>query len=173
MKERRHKIHFSPLFITTLCGLDGTTTGSPNAMTCRICMFRYLAMQATWAQGFLDELRGRVGCSQPAAVTIPAATAEPTNSEIEGGRRSLGRAFRQERGSEKAIRELLPVSPAFLASIKPVVHAGGASTEPVGVKNRQVAQYARNAGQVGDEAGGNDQSPELWGTPDERSRNRP
>lgn len=147
MKERRFKIHYSHGRVNIgLCGLDGMLTYSPNAMTCRICMFRYLAGQTQWAQGFLDELRGRVGRGQPAAVTIPAATAEPVDAIIEGGRRSLGRAFRQQRGSEKAIRELLPVSPAFLASIKPVVHAGGASTEPVGVQGGDVAQDPGNAG---------------------------
>lgn len=173
MKERRHKVHFSPLFITTLCGLDGTTTRCVNDTTCRICMFRYLASQATWAQSFLDELRGRVGRGQPAAVTVPAGLTEPVHAVVERAGRRLGRPFRQERGSEKAISELLVISPAVLASIKPIVHASGPSAESVGVENRQVAQYARNAGQVGDEAGGNDQSPELWGTPDERSRNRP
>lgn len=149
MKERRFKIHYAHGRVDIgLCGLDGMLTYSPNAMTCRICMFRYLAGQAEWAQSFLDELRDRTGRSQPPAILIPTATTEPVDAVIEGSGSALGRPFRQQRGSEKAIRELLPVSPAFLAPIKPVVHAGGASTEAVRVQGGDVAQNPGDTGEI-------------------------
>lgn len=63
MKERRSrasKVHFQHNGNhRTLCGLDGRTTYMVNAMTCRVCMFHYLAESASWARAFLDDLRGR------------------------------------------------------------------------------------------------------------------
>jgi hypothetical protein len=61
MKERRHKVHFahSRSEGVGLCGLDGNITRMANMTTCRICMYRYLSEQATWAPGFLNDLRGK------------------------------------------------------------------------------------------------------------------
>jgi hypothetical protein len=109
MKERRHKIHYAHgRHDIGLCGLDGQITYVANSMTCRICMFRYLATQAPWAQGFLDELRGRIGRGQPAAIIVPAAGPEPVDSVIERVGHSLAGPFRHDGGSQKAISELLP-----------------------------------------------------------------
>lgn len=63
MNERRSralKVHFKHgIHHRTLCGNDGRTTYMVNAMTCRVCMFHYLAESASWARRFLDDLRGK------------------------------------------------------------------------------------------------------------------
>lgn len=151
MKERRRKVHYSQFGVTSLCGLPAPNDHawySVNDTTCRVCMFRYLAGQAPWAQGFLDELRGRIGDGQPAAVIIPATTAEPVDAVIESPSNALGRPFRNERGSEKAIRELLPPLAPFGRTIQPVMDDGGAPADAVRVQGRDISYDPGDAGQI-------------------------
>lgn len=172
--KRESKIHFVPVndgMQLSQCGVAGRVTYQLMLVTCRVCMFRYLAAQAPTVPAFLDNLRGKV--RQPSPVSGPAWPAEPTDAQIKRLRDSLGSPFRHQAGSQKAIRELLPIAPASPGPIQPIVHGSGAPTDAVWIEDRQIAQYARDAGQVGDESRRNDESPELWGTPDERSRDRP
>jgi hypothetical protein len=154
MKERRFKVHYARDRVDFgICGLDGLVTYSPNAMTCRICMFSYLVSQAPWARGFLDELRGRVGRGQPAAVIIPATAAEPMDGKVEGtGHRQAG-PFGQQRVTQEAIREIFTKQPAWGGPVQPVMDDGGAPAESIGVQPRQVPQRPGDAGQVSYEPG--------------------
>lgn len=150
MKDRRHKIHYAAhaRHDIGMCGVSGHITYTPNTMTCRICMFRYLAAQAPWAQGFLDELRGRVGRGQPAAVTVPAAGPEPVDRIVERVSHNLGRPFRPDGGSQKGIRELLPVTSTLDGAIQPVMNNSWPPAQPVWIQPGQVAEQPGDAGQV-------------------------
>jgi hypothetical protein len=152
MKERRHKIHYSQdTRDIGICGLDGLITYTPNGMTCRICMFRYLAMQSPWARGFLDELRGR---GQAPAVIVPTGLAEEMDGVKERSRSALGRTFRPERVSQKAISELFPEFAPVIATVQPVMNDGWPPAKAVGVQPREVAQCAGDGCKVCDEPGG-------------------
>lgn len=96
------------------------------------------------------------GRGQRAAITVPAFAPEPTDREIKCVRGALGRAFRQERGSQKAISELLPKAAANLGTVQVVMHDGGPSAEPVGVQGGQIAQNPGDTGKVSDEPHRND-----------------
>lgn len=149
MKERRHKIHYAHgRHDVGICGLDGLLTYHPNDMTCRICMFRYLAMQTPWAGYFLDELRGRVGRGQPAAVIVPAATAKPMDGKVEGAGHGQADPLHYERVTQKAIREAFTIQPAWGGPVQPVMNDGWAPTQPVWVQPREVAQGPGDTGQV-------------------------
>lgn len=73
MSYRPMKLHFLPAddSTRTLCGV-GSGTRALDRVTCRICMFRYLAEQAPWARQFLTELR---------AAPPDAKTSEPRRVE--------------------------------------------------------------------------------------------
>lgn len=86
MKERRSrasKVHFQHNGNhRTLCGLDGRTTYMVNSMTCRVCMFHYLAESASWARRFLDDLRGKP--------TVPRESERDKNLRERGYHLSVG-----------------------------------------------------------------------------------
>jgi hypothetical protein len=146
MKDRRFKIHYARDRVDVgICGLDGALTYTPNDMTCRICMFRYLAMQAPWAQGFLDELRSR---GQSPAVIVPTTAAEPMDGKVEGTGHGQAGPFGQQRVTQEAIREIFTEQPAWDGPIQPVVDDSGASAESVRIEEWKIAQRARDAGQV-------------------------
>lgn len=109
MSYRPMKVHYlTGLNRTrrTRCGVDGTTTTEHSRVTCRICMFGILADVAPWARPFLDSLRGkRTGGAELEPIVIPAGLAEQVDTPVERASSALGRPFRQERGSQKAIRE--------------------------------------------------------------------
>lgn len=148
-EERRHKVHYVQFRNGVgICGLTGTTTLEANDMTCGICKFRYLAMQTPWAQGFLDELRGRVGRGQPAAVVIPAATAEHVDALVKAAHSKLGRAFAYQRGSQKAISELLPISTSAHGTVEPIMGNGGPPAQPICIQPREIAEQPRDTGEV-------------------------
>lgn len=126
------------------------TTWHLDAITCRVCMFSYLAEQAPWAREFMDKLRGAdVAVKRSAQATrgtqlepvaIPAALSEPVDGIVKGGRVTLGRPFRQEGGSQKAISELLPESAAGLGPIQKIMDYSGAAAEPVGVQPGEITK---------------------------------
>lgn len=148
---RESKVHYVPNNTRnerTQCGTPGRTTYVLDAITCRMCMFGYLAEQAPWAREFLDGLRGAAR-----TVSVPARLTEQVNGPVERVGRSLGRSFRQERGSKKAIRELFPEATPTLRPVQPVMDHGGTAAEPVGVQPGQVAEQAGDAGKVRDEPG--------------------
>lgn len=155
---RVSKVHYVPVhdgYQKTSCGTAGRLTYDVADVTCCACWFRILAAAAPWAPAFLDDLRGKPGAvSSP---TIPAEKMDPLIKYFAG---ALGSPFRKQSGSEKAIRELLPVASASLGTVEPVMHSGGTPAEPVGVENRQSAQHARDAGEISDETYWNLQATE-------------
>lgn len=154
MKERHHKIHYAlGRFDVGLCGLGGMISYIPNGMTCRICMFRYLAGQAPWAQGFLDELRGKVGRGQPATVIIPARTPEPMDGQVERAGYSQTPTLRYNGVPEETICKVLTVQPAWGRPIQPIMNDGWPAAKSVGVQPREVAEQPGDAGQVSYEPG--------------------
>lgn len=149
MKERRHKIHYArSWFQIGICGLDGAMTYTPNDMTCRICMFRYLASQAPWAQGFLDDLRR----GQSASVIVPARTPEPMDGKVEGTGDGQAGPFGQQRVAQEAISKILPIRPAFERAVKEVMDNGGPAAESIWIQPGQVAEQSWNAGQISDKS---------------------
>lgn len=133
------------------CGESGRMTPFVDRITCRRCMFFYLVDQAPWARAFLDGLRKSPGVGAPAPLT------EPMDSVVEGPSRSLGRPFSEQRVSEKAIRELLPprwITPEA-GAVEIVMDDRGTPGVAARIKEGQVAEGSRDAGQIGLDSSGN------------------
>lgn len=160
MKER--KIHYRPSYAKAWiqCGAvikrNTTNTMMLDQVTCRVCMFSYLADQAPWARDFLNALRGDLvsakrsnhGQAQLPAVVIPTATSEPMDGKEERLGRSLRTLLSLESGAQKAVGEFFPGAAAALGSVEPVMDDGGPAAEPIGIEPGKVAEQAGDAGQV-------------------------
>lgn len=179
MKES--KVHYVPDnngHERTQCGNRGRLTYVLGAVTCRVCMFSYLADQAPWAREFLDGLRkvdtalkrsagktlqdgfkpgltGLASLGAASTVSVPAPTTEQVHCQEE----HLGRQLRSLLGYEcrpkKLVSELLSIATPTGTTVEPVVDDGGTTAEPVGVQPGKVTEQAGDAGQIGDEPGWN------------------
>lgn len=154
--KREPKIHFLPNSHRryTICGTEGQTTYVASRVTCRRCQFAILADVAPWARPFLDELRQLIGSRELPSVAIPRDATEPVDRQIERYRAALGSPFREQPGSQKAIREFLSEFTPRDAAVQEVVYHGGPAAAPVGVQPGQVAEQPGDAGQIGDESFG-------------------
>lgn len=175
-RARGSKVHYVPDNNgrdRSQCGTPGRTTYILAVVTCRICMFSYLAEQAPWARGFMDGLRKGAGGGQLQPVSVPTRLAEEVDRKVKAGGGFLGRTFRQERGSQKAISELLPILPSARGAIEPIVNDGGSPAQPIRVQPGKISEYTGYACKVGDEPTW-DGDPTIDPiAPNERSRNRP
>lgn len=82
--KRQPKMHWldTDASWAPFCGIGGPTlvTRSLDRVTCRVCMFRYLAQQAPWAAGFMLDLRAM----DPKARTSEGARKKEVSSECTG-----------------------------------------------------------------------------------------
>lgn len=159
MAERRKKTHYVER-ADDLYGLCGTVAEHPRRtmvrgpITCRRCMFHFLAMQAPWARAFLDDLRGvtRVGTESP-----PRRATEQVNGPVEspcGGR--VG-SFSQQGGPQEGVSEILSVAAAQRGIVQPIMDDGWAAALPVRIQKREIPENSGDAGKVSDETLGRGQ----------------
>lgn len=91
-KPSKSKIHYARISVSytyrELCGTPGSYTQMLDKVTCRRCMFLYLADQASWARAFLDDLRRPAGA--------PSRTAEPPHGKIKGASGPTSDALREQ-----------------------------------------------------------------------------
>lgn len=119
-------------------------------------MFQILADIAPWAREFLDDLR----LPKPVSVIRPRAATKPVDGKVKGLGDGFARAFSQQGGSEKAVRELFFEGAPYLASVQPVVESGGAAAEPIGIQPGQVPEDTGDRSKIGHE-------PSRYGEPTE------
>jgi len=156
MKEM--KIHYMPnrhkeyLQCGAVIKRNTQATSCLDAITCRVCMFSFLADAAPWAREFLDGLRKADTAAKRSvgagAHGVPVGPATKTHGQVETLGRSLRTLLSNDAVSQKAIREFLPEPEAALATVQIVMDYSGAAAGAVGVKPSQVAERAGDAGQV-------------------------
>lgn len=138
-------------------GPNTETTYNLGSVTCRRCMFSYLASQAPWARDFLDDLRKVDTAAKRSAGArgqgVPVAGATDTHTPVERLGRSLASLLSQERGAQEAVSEFLPQAEAPAGAVQVVMAYSGAAAEPVGVQPGQVAEQAGDRRQVSDKPG--------------------
>lgn len=158
------KVHYRPSYAKAWiqCGAvikrNTINTMMLDQVTCRVCMFAYLASQAPWAREFMDKLRGADTAAKRSGrslgpVAVPATLSEKVHGKEERLGRTLGTLLNQEGGAQKAVSEFFPVAAPTGRTVEPVMGDGGAPAEPVGVQPGQVAEQAGDRRQVSDKPG--------------------
>lgn len=138
---REFKVHFAPGDHRELCGTPGNQTANAPDITCRRCQFFFLAEQAPWARGFLDDLR-KAGDIISAA-RAPRRAAKPFDGVIEGVGPATADTFREQSITQEQVR---PVLGHGAGSVQVVMGDSGTPAAAVGVEHGPVTKTPGDAG---------------------------